>query len=322
MISGVGKSDASARRRRRRPAEDPLPTPHTSPLSPSTGEEPPGTADVVLIAHPENLLLGTRYPLARGEELEIGREPTCHISLPDVTSVSRRHARLTFGEQIRIEDLGSTNGTLVEDQIVTGSREIRSGERFQVGAVHFKLLHERDVEHAYHVAVYELMMRDGLTGLYNRRKFEEEAQRECIRADRYHRPLSLVLFDADDFKSVNDTHGHLKGDAVLKKIAAAAQDLTRSEQVVARVGGEEFGVLCPEVGSDGAEALAERLREAIGKIEHRHQERSFAVTCSFGVAAWDASRQSFSELYDAADAALYESKQGGRNRTTVAHPGR
>lgn len=278
-------------------------------------------ADVVLIAHPENLLLGTRYPLARGDALEIGRSPSAHISLPDVTSVSRRHARLTFLDEIRIEDLGSTNGTIVEDQVVTGSREIRSGERFQVGAVHFKLLHEQDVEHAYHVAVYELMMRDGLTSLYNRRKFEEEARRECVRAVRYHRPLSLVLFDADDFKSVNDTHGHLKGDAVLKRIAATAQEMTRSEQVVARVGGEEFGVLCPEVGAQGSEALAERLREAIAGIEHRHEGCSFGVTCSFGVAAWDESWQSFSELYDAADAALYESKQRGRNRTTVARPG-
>jgi diguanylate cyclase (GGDEF)-like protein len=294
-------------------------TPHTSPLSGGqAGKGLPDTADILLIAHPENLLLGTRHRLLRGANLEIGRSSTSDISLPDVPSVSRRHALLTFEEEVTIVDLGSTNGTLVEDERVNGPHVVRSGQRFQVGAVHFKLLHEHDIEQAYHFAVYDMMIRDGLTQIYNRRKLDEEAERECTRAGRYRRPLSLVLFDVDDFKSVNDTYGHLRGDAVLQQVAAAARELTRSEQVVARVGGEEFAVLCPEVGAEGAAALAERLREAMARIEHRDQERRFHVTCSFGVAAWRQEGSRFAELYDAADKALYASKQAGRNRVTVA----
>src|SRR5205085_10377144 len=133
-------------------------------------------------------------------------------------------------------DLGSTNGTIVEDEPAHGPTVLRSGARFQVGAVHFKLLVEQDVEHAYHLAVYEMMMRDGLTALYNRRKLDEEADRECARALRYHRPLSLVIFDIDHFKVVNDTWGHLRGDAVLQRVASGARGVMRAEQVLARIG--------------------------------------------------------------------------------------
>jgi diguanylate cyclase (GGDEF)-like protein len=313
----VGQFDPSEPARRRR-GDDPMPTPNTLPESPRDGEGLPDTADVLLIAHPENVLLGARYRLARGESLEIGRSSTADVSLPDVPSVSRRHALLSFEDQVEIVDLGSTNGTLVEDAPVTGRQVIRSGQRFQVGAVHFKLLHEHDVEQAYHVAVYELMMRDGLTGLYNRRKLDEEARRECSRASRYARPLSLLLFDVDDFKAVNDSYGHLRGDAVLQRIAATALDLTRTEEIVARIGGEEFAVLCPEISAEGAGALAERLRVAIAGLEHRHEDRRFGATCSFGVASWKAAWSGFPELFEQADQALYASKRAGRNRVTVA----
>jgi diguanylate cyclase (GGDEF)-like protein len=293
-------------------------TPNTLPQSRGHREGLPDTADVVLIAHPENLLLGTRYRLERGAVLEIGRSSGADVSLPDVPSVSRRHARLSFGDQVEIEDLGSTNGTLVEDTVVSGRHVIQSGERFQVGAVHFKLLHERDVEQAYHIAVYELMMRDGLTGLYNRRKLDEEARRECSRASRYERSLSLVLFDVDNFKAVNDSYGHLRGDAVLQRIAATSLDLTRTEEIVARIGGEEFAVLCPEISAEGASALAERLRLAIAGLQHQHDGQRFDVTCSFGVAAWRPEWTSFAELFEQADQALYASKEAGRDRVTVA----
>lgn len=296
-------------------------TPRTLPIAHADADVLPQEANVILIAHPENKLLGRRYRLRRGERLEIGRSGSADISLPDVPSVSRHHARLAFAERITIEDLGSTNGTLVEDQRVHGRQPLRSGERFQTGAVHFKLLHEDDVEHAYHVAVYEMMMRDGLTRLFNRRKFAEEAERECARARRYGRPLSLVLFDADHFKAVNDTWGHLRGDAVLQRIAAAAREMTRTEQVLARIGGEEFAVLCPEVDRDGAAVLAERLREAFGALVHEDAERRFRVTCSFGVASWSERMSAFTELHRAADAALYVSKQSGRDRVTTAPAG-
>ncbi len=278
----------------------------------------PLEANVILIAHPDNLLLGSRFRLLRGGSLEIGRSAGSDISLPDVPSVSRHHALLRFDDEVTLRDLGSTNGTVVEDRVLHGTEALRSGTRFQTGAVHFKLLLDDDVEHAYHLAVYEMMMRDGLTGLFNRRKFSEEADRECARARRYARPLALILFDVDHFKQVNDRYGHLRGDAVLQKIAAAVSELTRTEQVVARIGGEEFAILCPEVNAAGAAVLAERIREKVAALEHEDGTRRFQATISLGIAEWGDAFEDQGALLAAADAALYRSKEGGRNRVTVA----
>jgi two-component system cell cycle response regulator len=285
--------------------------------------ESPGNLEVevnlILIAHPENLGLGNRFQLAHGGLLEIGRSPTLQISLPDVLSVSRNHARVDYsGTSVVVEDLGSTNGTYVNDEKIEGRQVLRSGDRIQVGAVHFKYLHERDVEAAYHEAIYNLMMRDGLTGTYNQRKFEEELQREVTRARRYQRPLSLILLDLDLFKSVNDSHGHLCGDSVLKQMAGLIEDLLRSEQVLARVGGEEFAVLCPEADAPGGVQLAERLREAVEEKTFHYGSIALSLTCSFGVAGVSASIRRPKDLFEAADRALYRSKKEGRNLVYLA----
>jgi len=281
-------------------------------------EDSGDTAYLVLIAHPENEKLGTRYPLPPGGVLEIGRSATCDIRFPTVTSISRHHARLSFDSGVWLEDLQSTNGTRVNDARVTEPIKLSSGDRIQAGTLHFKLLHDRDVEHAYHVAVYEMMTRDGLTQLYNRRKFDEDAEKEFVRASRYARPLSVVIFDIDHFKKVNDTYGHLRGDSVLRRVAKTAEELTRMEQTLARVGGEEFAILCPEVDAEHAKVHAERLREAVAALEHGEGEEMFRVTCSFGIAQWSPEIERFADLMDAADGALYRSKEGGRNQVTIA----
>jgi diguanylate cyclase (GGDEF)-like protein len=276
-------------------------------------------ASLILIAHPEQRHLGSRYRLTRGGSIEIGRAPTAEVSLPEVLSVSRNHARLHWtDDDVQIEDLGSTNGVCLNNRRIEGLTALQNGDRIQTGAVHFKFLLEEDLEHAYHLAVYELMMRDGLTELYNRRKFEEESQREFARGERYGRPLSLILFDIDLFKEVNDTHGHLAGDAVLKRMAALLSGHVRAEQVIARVGGEEFALLCPEVDAEGARALAERLREAIAQQAHGEEGGSFLITCSFGVAALGPGMASPLDLFAASDEALFRSKQSGRNRVSLA----
>lgn len=275
-------------------------------------------ADVILIAHPENRRLGHRFRLSPGGSLDIGRAPTAQVSLPEVPSLSRSHARLRFvGNRVVLEDLGSRNGTFVNDrQVQGGPVELKSGDRFQVGSVHFKFLHERDVEHAYHEAIYQMVMRDGLTEVYNQRKFQEEATREFARAQRHERPLALVLLDIDHFKQVNDTYGHLCGDAVLMQLAARVAARLRPEQVFARLGGEEFGVLCPETGVDGAAALAEKLRQMF-EIEPFQAATPFTVTCSFGVAGLAREMATFDDLVAAADAALYRAKREGRNRVVT-----
>ncbi len=281
---------------------------------PKSQGEPLGVADVILIAHPENHGLGTRFRLPPHSELIIGRSNECAISLPEVRSLSRQHARVKHvGDGVEIEDLGSTNGTFVNDALVDQIDRLGSGDRFQVGAAHFKFLHDRDPEHAYHEAIHQLVVSDGLTEIYNRRKFDEELTREFARAGRHHRPLTLILFDIDHFKAINDNHGHLCGDFILQQIAVQTKRFLRPEQVFARVGGEEFGIASPEIGVTGAVKLAERLKSHIAESEFEFGEARVRITCSFGVAQLVPSMKRPDQLYDAADQAMYQSKQRGRN---------
>jgi diguanylate cyclase (GGDEF)-like protein len=277
-------------------------------------------ANVILIAHPENRRLGTRFRLSPGSRAEIGRSHSVEISLPEVLSISRQHALLEYrGRNVTVSDLGSTNGTYVNgDQIAPRSAAVlRSGDRFQVAGVHFKFLHERDPEHAYYETIYDLVTRDGLTEIYNKRKYEEEIEREFGRALRHRRPLTLIMFDLDDFKRVNDTYGHLCGDFVLKRVVNLARDVLRPEQVFARVGGDEFVILTPETEAEGAERLARKVCDRVASLDYTYADFVVRISCSFGVAELDSEMRSPTELYAAADHALMTSKRAGRNRVTV-----
>jgi len=280
--------------------------------------DPGPEASLILIAHPASRSLGTRFRLKPHSTIVIGRGRSAEISLPEVTTLSREHARLSYrNESVVLEDLASRNGTFVNEQRIEDPRVLKSGDRFQVGAAHFKFLQGRDIENAYHQAIHDLVILDGLTEIANRRRFEEDVAREFGRARRYGRPLSLILFDIDRFKRINDENGHLCGDLVLKKIVELARPLLRREQVFARVGGEEFAILCPEGASEQARVLAERVRVRLAGYEFAHGESRFRVTCSFGVASLQSELVTVEDLYEAADRALYRSKETGRDRVTV-----
>ena len=280
-----------------------------------------GHADVILLAHPDKSQLGRRFKLPAFGELTFGRSSKTNISLPELQSVSRIHARLVHrGDRVLIEDVRSTNGTYVNDQRIQLPTVLQTGDRFQVGEVHFKFLHEADPELAYHEAIYQLVIRDGLTSTFNKRKLDEELDREVARSQRHQRPLALILFDVDHFKLVNDNHGHLCGDAVLQQIARRVSRHLRPEQMLARVGGEEFVILSPETEIEGALALAEKLRSEIAGEPFRHGDLELDISCSFGVAGLGDGATGKSELYEAADRAMYRSKTGGRNRVSLYAP--
>jgi len=277
-------------------------------------------ANLILISHPENRHLGKRFRLTWGTLINIGRSKTCELSFPEVLSLSRRHGRMQYGDDgVSFEDQGSTNGSFLNDRRVLGRVNLSSGDRLQFGALHFKFLHGGDVEHAYYEAIYHLMTQDGLTGIHNRRTFDEELQREFARAKRHQRPLSLILFDIDDFKLVNDRCGHLCGDFVLKGVVDLVRKLLRTEQVFSRVGGDEFAVLCPETSLHGSSVLAEKIRARIADHEFDPDllDRPVRATCSFGNAELSPTMGTPEDFYAAADRALYRSKNEGRNRVTV-----
>ena len=278
-------------------------------------------ANIILIAHPHNEMLGTRYRLPPHGKLSIGRSSAADISMPEVQSLSRNHAILNhLGAVVEVEDLRSTNGTYVNDRRVNVPHSLRSGDRFQIGAAHFKFLHEKDPEHAYHEAIYHLVMTDGLTQALNKRKLDEELAREFARARRHQRPLSLILFDIDHFKQVNDTFGHLCGDFVLQQIARLTSERLRPEQVFARAGGEEFVILSPEMGIEGAAELAAKLRKLFEVETFTYADVKVKISCSFGVAIQQDDMQRPEDLYEAADRAMYMSKGAGRNRVTSLPP--
>ena len=278
-----------------------------------------GHAILILIAHPEHERLGSRTMLEPGSSVEIGRDVDCGLAFPEVLSLSRIHSRVDFaGDEVMVEDLASTNGTFVNDQRLSAPARLSSGDRIQFGALHFKFFREKDVEAAYHLAIHQLVMQDGLTEIANRRKFDEELSREFARAQRHERPLALVIFDIDRFKHVNDSLGHLSGDYVLKRIAAICSRRLRPEQVFARIGGDEFAIVSPETGIGGAAILAEKLRSAVSlhRFDPDMVPSELRVTCSFGCAEMTAAMTTPTALVEAADGALYASKEAGRNRVS------
>jgi diguanylate cyclase (GGDEF)-like protein len=160
---------------------------------------------------------------------------------------------------------------------------------------------------------------DALTGLWNRRHFTAELTRWQDQADRYAKPVSLVMVDVDHFKRVNDTHGHAAGDDVLRHVASLLRDGARTVDTVARLGGEEFAVLLPNTEAPGAAEVAERLRALVASRPVRVANGTLlTVTASFGVAAYPAPTVQRDAFVAAADAALYAAKRDGRNRVVVS----
>ena len=165
----------------------------------------------------------------------------------------------------------------------------------------------------------EIADTDGLTQIANRRRFDQLYAIEHERADRYHRPLSIAIADIDLFKKINDTHGHAIGDLALKAVSAALAETIRSSDYLARIGGEEFGVIAPEVGPAGALTLGERLRKRVEGLVVPTDAGELQVTISVGVVAWDGSAKiDAPALLKLADDGLYQAKQNGRNRVMLS----
>lgn len=160
-----------------------------------------------------------------------------------------------------------------------------------------------------------LAITDTLTGLWNRRHFEERVGHEIIKANRYKQPLSVLIFDIDHFKSVNDSYGHLVGDRVLVELCKMARQHTRDSDLLARWGGEEFIILMPNTGPNEAMAVTEKLR---ANFASHHFADAGRITASFGIAPYQPG-ESVDHWISRADAALYEAKQEGRNRVKIAH---
>ena len=237
---------------------------------------------------------------------------------------SRGHLRRRHGgaRSRGAEDLSLKAGEATVGTLVCGSR---SADGLPESAQkELSMLALQAAEALVRTRLYEESERmattDGLTGLLNRRTFDSSLEQRLREAQRYGRPLSLLLLDVDHFKKVNDTHGHPAGDAVLSGVAKVAQKQARETDLVARYGGEEMALILPETDARGAWAIAERIRKAVEAAAHATEQGALRVTLSVGVATWTAGGESPDDLLQAADKALYRAKENGRNRVEAANP--
>jgi len=304
--------------------------PILEPAGPKAGKTSVGDA-ILVVLHPAGANPGRRHTLSRPEHT-VGRRTDLDLHF-DIDSVSRRHARfLRSGDDWWIEDLGSTNGTFVNDDAVV-RRKLEDGDIVRFGEAVVKFLAGTNIERAYHEEIYRLSILDGLTNVHNKRFFDEVLEREVARTMRHGGAVTLVLFDIDHFKKVNDTHGHLAGDTILVTLCKRLRPRIRREDVLARIGGEEFACLLPETSNAGALAFAEDLRDLVAREGFVCDGVTIPITISLGVAVFEqkepaprsdeGTQRSSSSLKDAldflrrADEKLYEAKHGGRNRVAL-----
>lgn len=284
----------------------------TTVTQPTPGSDPGGNDCVVVIYTKEPTLLGKRFVLDQSR-ICVGRGADSHIVL-EGDSVSRRHAYFERRDNgwFAVDD-GSTNGTYVNEKQIPKETQLHNNDRIKIGPTILKYLSGADAEAKYHEEIYRMTIVDGLTQIHNKRYLYEALEREITRARRHDRPLALLMFDIDYFKRINDHFGHLAGDYVLRELADAVKLRIRRDEVFARYGGEEFVIVLPETTLEGAQALAESLREKVEEHEFVFQGERMPVTVSIGCAVVGPD-DGAAELIQSADERLYEAKRAGRNQ--------
>jgi diguanylate cyclase (GGDEF)-like protein len=276
-------------------------------------EEKSTKGDAVLVhIYPTGPGIGSRYKLGELSRV-IGRGEGCDLRIDD-NSASRRHASIEpTNDGYKVVDLGSMNGTFLNDRSVTEAA-LQDGDYLRVGKCIYRFLMGGNLEAEYHEEIYRLMIIDALTETHNKRYLLEFLERELARTVRFNRPLSLIMFDIDHFKHINDEWGHLAGDAILRELAGRVKTVVRTEELFARYGGEEFSVVLPEATEEQALILAERIRSEIAGRPFSFDEEKVPVTVSLGVASTTGTgTRSTDALLRAADNALYQAKNEGRN---------
>jgi diguanylate cyclase (GGDEF)-like protein len=285
--------------------------------TPRSSRDPRAREACLVVLHGEGI--GRRVAIGTAS-IAVGRAPTSDLIFEE-ECVSRNHCRIEPAasrpdappDTWYVVDLRSTNGTHVNDRSVE-RQALRHGDEIQIGRNICKFLASGHIESAYHEEIHRLVTTDGLTGLPNRRAFEEALQREFSRASRYKRPLSLLMIDVDFFKRVNDTLGHLAGDAALRQVGALLRGNLRRDDLAARLGGEEFAVLLPEIDRAGAVVAAEKLRRLVEARPVVFEERRWPLTISLGIACRGVTDTEAIEIVRRADDMLYAAKREGRNR--------
>jgi len=257
---------------------------------------------------------GNVHKLTHGSHV-IGRKETCEVVITD-DGISRRHARIRLeGGLAYIEDLQSRNGTYVNGRRVLAPTPLHDGDKIQVGRTTVLRYALQDaLDESFTDSLLSNALRDPLTKLFNKRYLMDRLDSELKFAHRHETAVSILMLDLDHFKRVNDSYGHLAGDAVLAHVSAALVKAVRNEDVVARFGGEEIVIILRSISLELAMMLGERLRRLVESNTLNYEGKPIEVTVSVGVAGFPSTHaETVAQLVDAADKALYRAKHAGRN---------
>jgi two-component system, cell cycle response regulator len=280
----------------------------------SDDKKPPRGDACLVNLHPPGPDIGRRIPLLNQQYI-VGRDNEAGFVVSR-SSVSRQHARLYMDDSGTwwVEDLNSTNGTFVNEARIK-NQQLNDADQVRFGDAIYKFLSGSNIESAYHEAIHNMAIQDGMTGIHNKRYFLEFLEREIAVCSRHGHPLTLVMFDVDHFKKINDSQGHLAGDAVLKDLANRIRPRIRREDLFARYGGEEFACVLPSTALPGGIVFAEHLRTLIEERPTMFDNKAIPFTISIGVTTLHKETGvDPSGLIKRADENLYAAKRGGRNR--------
>lgn len=275
-------------------------------------------AYVIVIAGPHT---GKMFKIDSSDTV-MGRSPKVDLQLQDV-GVSRTHARIfRVNDQVFVEDLQSANGTFLNGERLSITKQLEDGDKITLGSTTIlKFTYHDKLDEDYQKRMFEAALRDGLTNAFNKKYFLNHLDSEFSYAKRHNSHLSLILFDVDHFKYVNDTFGHLAGDHILTKLSSLAMNSVRSEDTFARYGGEEFAIVARGSTMFQSYQLAERLRKEVDAYSFVHNGQEIPITISLGVASFpEIELDTFPDMIEAADRALYAAKDGGRNKSEMAQP--
>jgi diguanylate cyclase (GGDEF)-like protein len=255
------------------------------------------------------------------DRISIGRDNKNDVPIHD-EMVSKFHCEVYVAqnhqlEQVVIKDLNSTNGTYVNGSMIS-QMILKPGDKLELGETVLRVGYNDEIEREYHSKLFDFAARDTLTGLYNKRFVLSELESHFKIARRNKRLFSIIIFDIDNFKDINDTFGHLAGDAYLKKVGQILNDTLREQDISGRVGGEEFLIIIPETKLQGAMDLAERFRKKVESSEIIFQDQSIRATISAGVSQFELGNKDWVLLVKEADDALYRAKRKGKNKVERA----
>jgi diguanylate cyclase (GGDEF) domain len=260
--------------------------------------------------------MGQQVILTEGE-VTFGRSKDANVVVED-EAISRYHFKIKVKDKVAtIEDLNSTNGTFVNDRRIK-QKVLEVNDKIRISsATVLRFSYVDLIDRNSHERFYEMALYDPVTMAHTKRYFLDRLQHEFAHSGRRNFPLSLIIYDLDFFKKVNDSFGHPAGDFILQKVAEATKTVIRTEDIFARYGGEEFVILMRDAKEEQAISLAERLRKKIEQADFAFEGKKIPVTLSAGVACYlNANFKDSQAFIKAADDYLYFSKSNGRNRVS------